>query len=74
MVQSGPDRDNSAMLLPRLVHELDWHVTEVIGVTHLGSTGGTTILDLLSWWVDPARRRHRPRRRSAGVRRHRSGP
>ncbi len=53
MVQSGPDRDNSAMLLPRLVHELDWHVTEVIGVTHLGSTGGTTILDLLSWWVDP---------------------
>lgn len=53
LVQSGPDRDNSTMLLPRLVHELDWDVTEVLGVTHLGSAGGTAILELLTWWVDP---------------------
>lgn len=53
LVQATADRDTTAMLLPRLVHELTWPVTEELGVTHLGCTGGTAILDMLSWWVDP---------------------
>jgi hypothetical protein len=54
LVQAAPDRDTTTMLLPRLVHELDWQVTEDLGITHLGDLGGTTILDMLSWSVDPA--------------------
>jgi hypothetical protein len=53
LVQTTSDRDTSAMLLPKLVHELDWHVTEELGITHLGGLGGTAILDMLSWSVDP---------------------
>jgi hypothetical protein len=52
LVQAAADRDSSAMLLPRLVHELAWHVTEEMGLTHLGDLGGTAILELLSWWAD----------------------
>ncbi|MEV0156319.1 hypothetical protein AB0H57_21675 [Micromonospora sp. NPDC050686] len=53
LVQATADRDTTAMLLPRLVHELAWPVTEELGVTHLGCSGGTAILDMLAWWVDP---------------------
>lgn len=53
LVQASCDRDTPAMLLPKLVHELDWYVTEELGITHLGALGGTAILDMLSWSVDP---------------------
>lgn len=53
LVQSSSDRDTSAMLLAKLVHERNWHDTEELGITHLGELGATGILDLLSWLVDP---------------------
>ncbi|MFG2263221.1 hypothetical protein [Streptomyces sp. NPDC048720] len=54
LVQSAADRDTLSAALPRLVHERDWPVTEDMGVTHLGDLGGAAVLDLLSWWADPA--------------------
>lgn len=53
LVQADGDRDILSAALPRLVEETEWTVTEDLGLTHMGDVGGTAVMDLLSWWMDP---------------------
>ncbi|MFF9625775.1 hypothetical protein [Streptomyces griseosporeus] len=54
LVQAAADRDTLSAELPRLMQELEWPFTEDMGLTHLGDRGGATVVDLVSWWADPA--------------------
>ncbi|MCK1822294.1 hypothetical protein MTQ10_22465, partial [Streptomyces sp. XM83C] len=54
LVQSAADRDTLSAELPRLMQELGWPLTEDMGLTHLGDLGGAAVVDLVSWWADPA--------------------
>lgn len=49
LIQPDADFDPFVAELPRLVQQLDWEITEDIGVTQLDELGATILFGLLDW-------------------------